>query len=363
MRIALLADAGSIHARRWAEGLAGRGHVVALWSERDWPGAVPRGVLVHRLAPLASARRGMAANLVAIRRGVAAFGPDVVHAHYASHYGLYGALLGAQPLVISVWGADVEVFPQERPALHRPLLAWIFRRARAVTATSRHLARVAQGLGARAVAVIPFGVDRTRFFPVPPNPPGTPLRWVINKALEPVYGIDFLLEVLASLEPGLEWEGRIAGGGSQAQRLRQLAAARGLSSRIEWLGPVASDRLPEVLAWADVGLYPSWRESFGVAPLECMALGRAVVGHRVGGLPEVIRDGETGWLVEIGDRAGWAALLRALASDPAVARARGAAGPRWVAEAYDWEASLDQMEALYRRVSRSDGQEPGRESG
>lgn len=352
MRIALLADAASVHTQRWAEGLVRRGLTVAIWSERPWEEASRWGVAVHRL-PGSPSRLSWWTAARTLGQELTRYAPVIVHAHYVSRYGLYGALAGVRPLVLSVWGADVEVFPRHRPWLTRPLLRYLWSQAAAVTASSRYLAGVAQALGARAVRVIPFGIDRTRFAPRPPNPPTTPLRFVVNKALEPVYGIDFLLEVLAELPAALPWEGRILGGGSQREALGDLCRRLGLSERIAWMGRVAASELPDTLAWADLGLYPSWRESFGVAPLEMMALGRAAAGHRVGGLPEVIAEGQTGWLVAPGDRRAWVSLLTELAQAPERVRQMGARGPEWVASRYDFEQSLDAMTALYRQVARA----------
>jgi glycosyltransferase involved in cell wall biosynthesis len=351
MRIALLADAASIHTQRWAQGLARRGFTVAIWSERAWDEATQWGIAVHRL-PGVPSRLSWWEVARWLGQELKRYAPAIVHAHYVSRYGLYGALARVRPLVLSVWGADVEVFPRHRPWLTRPLLRYLWSQAQAITASSRYLAGVVRDLGAPAVTVIPFGIDRRRFMPRPPNRPQTPLRFVVNKALEPVYGIDFLLEVLAELAPELPWEGRILGGGSQREALVDLCRRLGLSDRIAWLGHVAASDLPDTLAWADLGLYPSWRESFGVAPLEMMALGRAAAGHRVGGLPEVIAEGQTGWLVAPGDRRAWVSLLTELAQAPDRVRQMGARGPEWVASRYDFEQSLDAMTALYRQVTR-----------
>src|SRR3954468_12821375 len=101
MRLCLLADAASIHTRRWAEYFAGRGHEVHLLSMRA---AFYAGVKIHQMRPPLGRGGYFLAALVA-RRVVRALAPDLVHAHYASSYGLWGALADYHPLILSVWGS------------------------------------------------------------------------------------------------------------------------------------------------------------------------------------------------------------------------------------------------------------------
>ena len=347
MRIALLADAASVHTQRWVQGLVDRGFRVSVWSEREWPGDAP--VAVYRLNSGSWTRMRWADSVRRLRDGVGAFRPDIVHAHYVSRYGLWAAWLGRRwPRVFSVWGADVEVFPQAHGGLNRYLLRAILAQPDRITASSRYLAEVTRQYTSKPVTVVPFGIDRTRFGPKPPN--RGPLRWMINKALEPVYGIDVALEAWARVPRDRIWEGQILGTGTEKVRLERLAVTLGVADRIHWRGPVAPADLPEVLAWADLGIYPSRRESFGVAPLEMQALGRAVMAHRVGGLPEVIRPDVTGYLIEPGDLEDWVRHLTAAADDPEAVRRLGQNGPDWVAEHYDFQHNVDQMVAVYEAV-------------
>lgn len=345
----MLADAGSVHTQRWVQAFVVRGLEVAVWSERDWPEA-PAGVKVIRLPAARRGRVNLGPVSVSIRRDLKRYRPDVVHAHYVSRYGLYGALAGYRPLVMSVWGGDVEVFPSRLKPLTSTVLRFVLARADRVTATSRYLAGVTGWFTAKPVTVVPFGIDLGRFRPAPP---GTgPLRWVVNKALEWTYGIDSLFEALSRLPRELPWSGRIIGTGSQAGELAALARRLNLADRIGFLGRVAADNLPEQLAWADIGVYPSRRESFGVAPLEMMALGRAVIANRTGGLPEVVDDGATGILVEAGRLDRWADVLREAAENPEKFRRMGEAGPSWVARHFDFAVNVEQMLTVYRQVLR-----------
>lgn len=342
MRVAVLADAASVHTQRWVRALVARRIDLAIWSERAWPEAP---VPVH---PIAARGRQIWRQAGLVGEAVRGYRPDVVHAHYVSRYGLYAALAGLAPRVLSVWGADVEVFPEAHGGLNRYLLRWIFRHADAVTASSRYLAEVTARYTRKTVSVIPFGIDRDRFVAAPPN--NGPLRWIINKALEPVYGIDWLLPLWAEIEG--PWHGRILGDGAQRDQLARWIDQHHLGDRIELMGRINPEDLPVQLAWADVGLYPSRRESFGVAPLEMQAVGRAVVANRLGGLPEVVSEGVSGWLIDPGDREGWAACLREAVKNPGMVRERGTEGPAFVRAAYDFERNVDAMLNVYERVQQ-----------
>lgn len=345
----MVANGASIHTRRWAAGLKGRGYRVVVASETP-----PEGSGAEWL-PLPAVRR-MRANLPAVartlRRGSARLRPDLVHAHYASHYGILAAAAGLAPLVVSVWGADVEVFPR-RSFANRWLLRWALGRAVRITATSGYLARITRAVAPREVPVevVPFGVDTTFFEPAPPS---AELLVVSNKHLEAVYGAELLVEAVARLRAGgVAAELALLGGGSRSDAIRRRAAALGVGEAVHLPGPVPPEAVRAWLARAAVAAYPSYRESFGVAALEASAMGRPVVASRVGGLPEVVVEGTTGVLVPVGDVGALTDALAALLRDPERRATLGAAGVRWVREHFSWTASLDRMEAVYRVVRGS----------
>ncbi|WP_053960187.1 glycosyltransferase family 4 protein [Sulfobacillus thermosulfidooxidans] len=345
MRIAIIADAGSVHTRRWVWGLKQHGHDIRIWSERAWDD-FDHGV-VHLLPKALRFRRDVPVAVWQLRREIPQFSPDIIHAHYISHYGLLAALARlSPPLVMSIWGADIECFPKRHGLLSRRLTQWILGQADAITCSSHYLKTISARYTKKPLRVIPFGIDLQRFRPHPPNQ--GPVRFIINKALEPVYGIDLILTALKDVQG--DYVVRILGEGSQRQTLLSLAKTYHLEDRIIWVGKVGLDELPDVLAWGDVGLYPSRRESFGVAPLEMMALGRAVVAHRLGGLTEVINDNVTGFLVEPDNIQAWQQILQQIVDDPSRIRQMGEQGPGWVASRYNFDENLTSMIALYEQL-------------
>lgn len=347
IKIALLADAQSIHTQRWVTALRDAGIRIVLFSERHWDGSP---VPVHYLPVSRRGRLQLPKATRQLKQGLREFRPDVIHAHYASHWGLYGALSRLHPFVVSVWGADVEVFGN-RSWVNSRILRYIFNQADAITASSQYLAAVTARFTVDPITVIPFGIDISRFSPVVPNQ-GSEFRWVINKALEPVYGVDVILEAMKLLhDRGFRsWRGKILGMGSERQALMRRAQDLGLADRVEFLGTVSGQDLPQTLAWADMGLYPSRRESFGVAPLEMMALGRAVLAHRIGGLTEVVWPGVTGDFVESLAPGDWALALEPLLQNLDRVRGWGHNGPEWVRSRYNFEDNVRAMLDVYEQV-------------
>ena len=129
---------------------------------------------------------------------------------------------------------------------------------------------------------------------------------------------------------------------------RAAISARGTAGRVIQVG--FRDDVPRVLARLSVLCLSSHTEGMPNAVLEAMAAGRPVVATRVGGVPELIRDGENGHLVEPGDAAGMARAVDRLLGDPARAAAMGEAGRRRAARDHDAGRLADLLGELYERA-------------
>ncbi len=167
---------------------------------------------------------------------------------------------------------------------------------------------------------------------VPPgDPPALPCRAaaeiILGTAgrLVELKGIEYLLSAASALRrefPGLRVE--IAGSGPHRQKLEEGVAHCGLKGHVEFLGWI--NDLNSVLPRWDVFVMPSLEEGFPIAALDAMAAGLPVVASSVGGVPELIQDGITGWFVPPGDVDALASRLRLLLSNPQMRHSMGAAG-------------------------------------
>jgi glycosyltransferase involved in cell wall biosynthesis len=243
---------------------------------------------------------------------------DVVHAHWLPN-GLAAALSG-KPFVLTLHGTDVAL-AERAPALARPVV----RRARVVIGVSRALAGAAERLGALDARVVPNGVTIPDEVVGEADPPGV----LYAGRLSPEKGIEDLLTVAGGLHLV------VAGDGPLRPQVPQA------------LGMLPREELSRLYGQAAVVVFPSRRDGFPVACAEAMAHGRPVVATAVGGLPDMVVDGETGLLVPPGDARALRAAIDRLLADADLRRRLGAAGRERIASLSSWERVIDDTLAAY----------------
>jgi glycosyltransferase involved in cell wall biosynthesis len=141
-----------------------------------------------------------------------------------------------------------------------------------------------------------------------------------------------------------------AGDGPQQENLTRAIAERGLEGKVRLLG-LRRD-VPEILRSLDIFVLPTHEEALGTSFLEAQAMSVPAIGTRVGGVPETIREGETGLLVPARDPDALAQAIVTLAQDGQRRRAMGAAGREWVLAEHTVERMAERMLALYERLLR-----------
>jgi glycosyltransferase involved in cell wall biosynthesis/SAM-dependent methyltransferase len=187
-------------------------------------------------------------------------------------------------------------------------------------------------------------------------PDGAPSVLEIGRLCE-LKGQRDLIGALALLERGdailllagddLEAHGRFL------DELDRRATALGVRERVRFLGHHPD--VPGLIAAADVVALPSRSEGFGLALLEAMAQGKPVVATRVGGIPELVADGETGLLVPPGDVRALAAAVDSLLADPEQARRLGENGRRRARTEFSAAAAAERVLELYEEVAGANG--------
>lgn len=354
MRICLLAPATSIHTQRWARALAERGYEVRILSLHR--AAEPLLDLdVEYLPRPTGTKVDYFLALPVVRRRVERWRPDIVHAHYATSYGLLGVWVRFHPWVLSVWGSDLLDFPKFSP-LHRALVRYILEKPDQILATSPILAQAVRDLArtAPAVEIIPFGVDIEKFTPRPNRSVTNGVTIGVVKTLEPKYGIEYLIRAFAILRarfPNVSLV--VVGGGRLRRHLEELSRSLGVPNHITFSGSVPHERVVDYLHTFDIFVVPSVldSETFGVAAVEAAACGLPVVASNVGGLPGVVRDGVTGFLVPPRNPQALADTLERLIRNPNLRTRMGQAGRDMVLEQYRWEKCVDRQEEVYARYA------------
>ena len=197
-----------------------------------------------------------------------------------------------------------------------------------------------EGFDRSAFEVVHYGIAAG---PEPP-PPATTTRLAAVGRLIPIKGLDVLLRAFAAAStrvPGLTLE--IAGAGPLDAELRAAAP-----DGVTFLGRVEDVR--DVYERNAFVVVPSRGEGFGMVALEAAERGRTAIVTRVGGLPEIVLDGETGIVVPPGDEDALADAIVALATDPERVRAYGSAARRRALASFSERGAVDGIDAVYRHL-------------
>ena len=329
---------------RWAPSLVvpEDGDVAALARELELP--------VH-VIPLPTLRRPSLAgarSVTTLAGLVRATGAALIHANGSRAMAYAGAAgrLASCPTLWHVRIADSDGL------LDRALCAM----ATLVVATSRGVARRFSWAAAK-VRVVPNGIDLERFAPRAPSvtlraalqlPTSAPLAVSVGRHV-PEKGYRHLIDAAARLEqtrPGVHWV--LVGDGELRTELEAQARRLDLASRVHFTG--SRNDVADLLALADVFVLPSESEGFGRVLVEAMAMARAIVATNVGGIPDIVLDGETGVLVEPANAVALAHAVRGLLDDPARAARLGAAGRRRAESTFSVGAHVDGVERVYHEV-------------
>ena len=370
---------------RLARALAARGwrSVQAFWGPPPrWLEAELRAagaeLLVLSAQPEFAARNawpsGMARDLAMarlLRRLARTLGPDVVHLHFCVVFSLLPLALragGARHVVatehISLPFATRSLPRDVAARLRNRLCLGAVARILAVSDYVRRRLVVSDHVPASLVEVLYNGVDLSRFHPV--DEPVTAIR--ARLAIPPdgevvtsvgqlidFKGLNYLVDAadLLRARPGLTV--LIAGDGDRREALAAQIERLGLGDRVRLLGK--RDDVQAILAASDVFVCPSvWDEALGYVILEAMAAGLPAVASRVGGIPEVVREAETGLLVRPRDAGALAAAIATLLDDPVRRRAMGEAGRRVVAADFSMDRAITATVDLYAELAGSAGE-------
>lgn len=276
--------------------------------------------------------------------------PDIVHAN-SSKAGVLGRLAAWLARVpVRVFTVHGWAFMQYHGAASS-LYLWLDRLVAPLTTTfvcvserTREAGIAARTCAPGRTAVIPNAID------VSAAPParleGNPPRVVsVGRLKEPK---DFVGLVRALAVVDAPFTAAIVGDGPDRPLVEAAVAAAGVAGRVELLGE--RDDVPELLASADVFVLSSLSEGMPISVIEAMAAGLPVVASAVGGVPELVADGETGYLVPPGDVDALAVTLERVLADEGLRRRLGEAGRRRALERFDVEAFREAHRSLYRRA-------------
>lgn len=368
MKILMLADANSVHTIKWATSLAKCNLDIVIFSlshcSTDAYNEYKK-ITVYDTRIEQDTIRKQSTNLSKLKYLTAikkikwiikTTSPDIVHAHYASSYGLLGVLAGFHPLVTSVWGSDVYEFPN-CSVIHKQVLKFSLWKSDLILSTSMAMAQETRKYTKKEIKITPFGVDLNEFKPLDVKKIFSPKYTVIGtiKSLESTYGIDNLIKAFAVSKKTImksTLKLLIVGSGSCENKLKNLVENLGIKKDVFFVGRVPHNEVPYYLNQMSVYVALSHSESFGVAVVEASSCEIPVVVSDVGGLPEVVDNAITGYVVPDNDVEAASKAISILALNKELRKKMGNSGRSKVNKLYNWNDNLQLLIDLYKHINQ-----------
>ena len=285
---------------------------------------------------------------------------DLVHSHYAIPHAasayLAKKILGDQQLrtITTLHGTDITLVGLDSSFYQ--VIKFAIEESDGVTAVSEYLRKrtVEEFDIRREIRVIYNFVDTERYRPDAERcfrghfaPEGEKILMHASN-FRPVKRPGDAVRLLARLRERIPAKLILVGEGPERLFVQQLVKELKLTGHVHFLGQ--QDYLEQLMACADLFVLPSEQESFGLVALEAHACGVPVIGTRVGGMPELVRDGETGFLVPVGEIGAMVDKAALLLSDEEMLRSFRLRARALAIEHFRREAIIPQYEALYREV-------------
>ncbi len=364
MRILILGDGGSAHIQKWVISLAEKGIEIGLFSLHHFNDDVYKTVSKitilnnpsYKNARSVFSKLSYLTNTNLLKKQLELYKPDILHAHYATSYGLLGTKTNFQPYIISVWGSDVYDFPK-KSSLHKNLVKRTLSKASIICSTSYCMKDETLKYTNTSIEIVPFGVDTEIFKPGGENSSDKKEITIgIIKSLEKKYGIDFLIkafsEALKKTDKNLKL--LIVGDGSKKAVYVKLCNDLQIADKVVFTGRVTHNDVIKYHKQIDVFVCLSIldSESFGVSLVEAMACGKPVIASDVAGFKEVIGNSDNGIIVPKNSFKEAADAICFYLENPDEAARKANNARKHVLQQYDWNKNVEQMISVYQKLKK-----------
>ena len=365
--ICYIADAISIHAKRWLNYFACRGHEVHLIS-RSFDGGFEgfdKRIQMHSLikvVPLPQASNisiyfSCVAWILQVRIIIKRIKPDILDAHFIGVPGYLGVASGFHPLILTAWGSDILITPRKNP-VYRLLTKYSLRKADLVVCRTpfmrEEIAKL--GINSKKVRISFLGVNTKEFSPVKSS---EELRQRLNianlipvvistRALRPIYDIETLVKAIPLILKDInQAKFVIVGGGEQRKYLETLAKSLSILDSIVFVGFIPHETISQYLASSDVYVSTSLSDGTPSSLLEAMACGLAPVVTDIAANRSWIKDGENGFLVPVKDHEMLADRITLLLKNDDIRNRFGEMNIKIVKEKAEHSVQLQKLEEIY----------------
>ena len=263
--------------------------------------------------------------------------------------------------LLTLQEGDTLDYPEKRMGLAEIFIGGLFKKvftkADYIQAISNYLADWARNMGAKAlVEVVPNGVDLNNLKSKISNLKNADKNSkviITTSRLVRKNGIDTLIKAMAELRVQHRMSNiklQILGDGPDEKKLKDLAKELKVDDIVQFLGHIEPEYVYEYLTVADIFVRPSRSEGLGSSFLEAMGAGLPIIGTKMGGIPDFLKDGETGLFCKVDDPKDLAEKIKKLMMDEDLARRIAENGRRLVLEKYDWNDIAQRMEEIFAKL-------------
>lgn len=361
-KILLLAPPNSIHTIKWANEIYKKGFDVSVFGlSANQKESYSEGIKIFSFSvPENFINRGFGSLvklyyllcLPYLYKVIKQIKPDLIHAHYASSYGVIGSLLRFHPFIISVWGDDVYSFPKQS-RIHLLVFKYILKSADRILSTSGFMANEISKYTNKQLDITPFGVDTEKFVPSKQKKStDNPIVIGIIKGLEFQYGIEYLIEsfkVLVERNLEMSLQLMIVGSGSLESKFKKMVSDFGIENHVVFTGFIDNSEIVKYHNMIDIYVSLSI-ESFGVSIIEAQSCGVPVIVSNKGGTPEVIENEVTGYVVPRKDVGKIVETVEKLIFDESLREKMGINGRKRVIENFEINLTVMKMINIYNEI-------------
>ncbi len=363
MKLCFIASAGSIHTQRWVQYFTQKGHEVHLISPTASgcydTSAIKLYILKNISLPIrqVSYILNLLFYIIQIKQIIHRIKPDILHAHYVTDCGFWGALCNHHPFILSAWGSDILVEPHTSK-IARYCTRFALKRADLILVAGERLIAPAINLGANTdkISLLPVGVD-TKEFTLRETSSGTketPARIttvISTRNLNPIYNLETLVRAIPLvLKQVPQTNFIIIGDGVQKIYLQDLAKSLGVIDKVEFTGHLPHNQLPGYLASADVYVSTSLSDGSSVSMLEAMSCGPAPIVTDVGDVRNWITDGINGFIIPTKRPDLLATHIIQLLKDNEFRKKIKTLNRRIVEARADYQNNMSKMEKTYEQL-------------
>jgi len=300
MKICYLADGQSIHTKRWCDHFSKSGHEVHLITFRN---TRIENTTVHFLNSGNISVKGgnwrVLLQVSAVKKILNKIKPDILHAHYATSYGLVGALTGFHPFVVAALGTDVLISAQ-KSFLYRSIVKYVFKKADWINSMADHMSAqvIKLGVNPNKVSAIIFGIDPTIFNHNNRNVPEGKFILTSTRNFEPVYNIPLLLNALDLVKNKIpDLSVNLIGEGSLRSELKKSIEDLGLKEKVKFHGKIPQSEISGILNQTHVFVTTSLSDGNNVSLNEAMACGAISLATDIPANKQWIQEDVNGFLI------------------------------------------------------------------